>query len=65
MVERVRSAGDALRTAQEQEKACRVEFDDIKRSLTKLLDVDPAGAPTREPIPLQRGLPEATSKQAG
>ncbi len=65
MVEKVRAAGEALKGAQEQEKACRAEFDDIKRSLTKLLDVDPAGAPTREPIPLPRSLPEVTPKQAG
>jgi hypothetical protein len=65
MVEKVRAAGEALRNAQEQEKACRAEFDDIKRSLTKLLEVDPAGAAAREPIPLQRNLAEAAPKQAG
>ena len=63
-VEKVRSATTELRKAQEDEKARRAEFDEVKRSLTALLDVEPAGAPARDPIPLQRGLPEPP-KQVG
>jgi hypothetical protein len=62
-VEKVRTAAAALKSAQELEKTRRAEFDDIKRSLTSLLDVEPAGAPVREPIPLQRNLPETATKQ--
>ncbi len=62
-VEKVRAAAAALKSAQELEKTRRAEFDDIKRSLTTLLDVDPAGTPAREPIPLQRNLPETATKQ--
>jgi hypothetical protein len=62
-VEKVRLAAAALKSAQELEKTRRAEFDDIKRSLTTLLDVDPVAAPAREPIPLQRHLPEPASKQ--
>jgi hypothetical protein len=62
-VERVRTAAAALKSAQELEKTRRAEFDDVKRSLTTLLDVDPVAAPSREPIPLQRNLPEAAGRQ--
>lgn len=61
-VQKVRTAGEALKRAQEQEKAHRARFDDIKRSLTRLLDVDPVPPPTREPIPLSRNLPETAAK---
>jgi hypothetical protein len=64
-VEKVRAASDTLKSAQEQEKTRRAEFDEIKRSLTKLLDVDPVGGPAREPILLPRNLPETAPKQVG
>ena len=60
-VERVRAATQALRSAQEQEKARRVEFDEIKRSLTKLLDVDPV-AP-REPGQREPGQRETSQRE--
>jgi hypothetical protein len=63
-VEAVRAATTELKKAQEDEKARRAEFEEVKRSLTTLLDVDPVGAPTRDPIPLQRSLPEPP-KQVG
>ena len=63
-VEKVRAATEVLKSTQEQEKARRTEFEEIKRSLTKLLDVDPvAAASVREPIPIQRSLPEAPPKE--
>ena len=62
-VEKVRAASTALRSAQELEKTRRAEFDEIKQSLTTLLDVDPVSAATREPIPFQRSLPETAPKQ--
>lgn len=62
-VEKVRVASTALKSAQELEKTRRAEFDEIKQSLTTLLDVDPVGAATREPIPFQRSLPETAPKQ--
>jgi len=64
-VDKVRVASEALKGAQEDEKARRADFNEIKRSLTDLLDVDPAGAPQREPIQLPRSLPEVAPKQAG
>jgi hypothetical protein len=64
-VEKVRAATEALRGAQADEKTRRAEFDEVKRSLTTLLDVDPVGQPAREPIQLPRSLPEVTPKQAG
>jgi outer membrane protein TolC len=63
-VEAVRAASAELKKAQEDEKARRAEFEEVKRSLTTLLDVDPVGAPARDPIPLPRGLPEPP-KQVG
>lgn len=42
-VEQVKDARAALATAQDAERACRSEFEEIKRSLTELLDVEPAG----------------------
>jgi len=73
-VEAVRSATAELKKAQEDEKARRAEFDEVKKTLTTLLDVEPVGsaaAPTppaassgRDPIPLQRNLPEPP-KQVG
>jgi hypothetical protein len=66
-VEKVRAATDTLKAAQEQEKARRSEFDEIKRSLTKLLDVDPVTGASREPIPLApRSVADAAApKQLG
>jgi hypothetical protein len=64
-VEKVRAASEALKSAQEQEKNRRAEFDEIKRSLTKLLDVDPVGGPVREPILVARSLQETAPKQVG
>jgi outer membrane protein TolC len=63
-VEAVRSATTELKKAQEDEKARRAEFEEVKRSLTTLLDVDPVGAPARDPIPLPRSVPEPP-KQVG
>lgn len=44
-VSQVREAREALNLAIERESACRAEFDEIKRGLTELLDVEPAGPP--------------------
>ena len=46
------------------EKARRAEFEEVKRTLTTLLDVEPVGAPARDPIPLPRSVPEPP-KQVG
>jgi hypothetical protein len=62
-VAKVRAATDALKAAQEAERARRGEFDAIKRTLTTLLDVEPASSvPAREPVALQHGLAEAAPK---
>lgn len=70
-VEAVRSATAELKKAQEEEKTRRTEFEEVKKTLTTLLDVEPVGAvaptpsaPARDPIPLQRNLPEPP-KQVG
>lgn len=63
-VEAVRKSTAELKKAQEDEKARRAEFEEVKRSLTTLLDVDPVGAPARDPIPLPRSIPEPP-KQVG
>lgn len=71
-VETVKAARDALNEAQEAERSCRSAFDEIKRSLTELLDVDPAGGPQRGPTPMPRrqqgtaplGLPSAHGEGA-
>jgi hypothetical protein len=61
-VGKVRAASDVLKSAREQEKTRRAEFDEIKRLLTKLLDIDPVDASAREPIPLPR-IQDQASKQ--
>ena len=64
-VEKVRAASEVLKSTQELEKARRTEFEEIKRSLTRLLDVDPVAVSTREPITLPRTLPQTAPKEAG
>jgi hypothetical protein len=71
-VDAVRTATAALKKAQEDERARRTEFDEVKKTLTTLLDVEPVGAATappaaasgRDPIPLQRSVTEPP-KQVG
>jgi len=73
-VEAVRTATAALKKAQDDEKLRRAEFDEVKKTLTTLLDVEPVGNPAapappvapagRDPIPLQRSAPEPP-KQVG
>jgi hypothetical protein len=53
-VEKVKAARDGLQSAQDAERSCRAEFEGIKRSLTSLLDVEPAGNPQRPPTAIPK-----------
>ncbi|MBM4267132.1 MAG: hypothetical protein FJ144_11060 [Deltaproteobacteria bacterium] len=72
-VEKVKLARDSLQKAQETERNRRAEFDQIKRSLTTLLDVEPAGSaqpkavqmPTSVPTPVQGGQSSQPSAASG
>ena len=62
-VEKVRAARETLQKAQDEERARRTEFDEIRRSLTTLLDVEPASSQQRQqPVALPQPVPQASQQ---